>query len=373
VPLVTITTAPKQVSTTLPVTATLPNVTTTLPVTIPKVTTTLPVTTTIPEVTTTLPVTTAVPKVTTTLPRATAVPSVTTVLPKTTTAAVPIAGASTTSAVPRSGSSAGGPVPFATPPSGSSPAQPSAASAGLFTASAGGPAVGYAVTRLRTPRPFLSLQGPKAHRAVILVFRLRHAARVRFTVVEVFPLCRVVGSFTVRGHLGVNRFRFNGRVHGTRLPTGTYQIGLRTKRDRLLRVTIAIFEAPVTSPSAVAAARKRNACGSTAAFSPFPGSTLLSRIEGRSAIAAASSTRPTSHHVLGVDITAPQNVVKQIGKSPFALVALGLAVLLLAVAAMPQAVTPGGRTADLLVRERPALVLGGAVALAVGVIVLALS
>jgi hypothetical protein len=231
------------------------------------------------------------------------------------------------------------------------------------------------VTSLRTPRPFLSLHGAKARRAAILVFRLRRAARVRFTVVEVFPRCRVVGSFTVRGHLGVNRIRFKGRVHGKKLPAGTYQIGLRTKRNRLLRVTIAIFDAPVP-PSAVAAARKRNACGSTTAFSPFSpfqGSTFPPRIEGALISAAAGSTRPTSHHVLGVDVTAPERIVKEIGKNPLALAALGLAVLLLAVAAMPRAATPGSRTADLLVRERSALVLGGAVALAVGVIVLALS
>jgi hypothetical protein len=180
----------------------------------------------------------------------------------------------------------------------------------------------------------------------------------------------------VRGHLGVNRFRFKGRVHGKKLPAGTYQIGLRTKRNRLLRVTIAIFDVPVASPSAIAAARKRNACGSTAPFSPFspfPSSTFPPRIEGALISAAASSTRPTSHHVLGVDVTAPQRIVKEIGKNPLALAALGLAVLLLAVAAMPRAATPGSRTADLLVRERSALVLGGAVALAVGVIVLALS
>ena len=87
----------------------------------------------------------------------------------------------------------------------------------------------------------------------------------------------------------------------------------------------------------------------------------------------ANSTGPTSHRVLGVDVTAPRNLVKQVGKNPFALAALGLAVLLLAVAAFPQAATPGGRAADLLVRERSALVLGGAVALAVGMIVLALT
>jgi hypothetical protein len=190
-------------------------------------------------------------------------------------------------------------------------------------------------------------------------------------VVEVFPLCRVVGSFTVRGHKGLNRFRFNGRVRGKRLPAGTYQIGLRTKRGRLLRVTIAIFDAPVRSSAAVASARKRNVCGATGTFGSLPGLTLLPPVEGKSAAAASASEN--KHHVLGVDVTAPQNLIKDIGKNPFALAALGLAVLLLAAAAFPQAVTPGGRSVDLIARERSVLVLGGGVALTVGIIILALT
>jgi hypothetical protein len=250
----------------------------------------------------------------------------------------------------------------------------SVASAGLFEATAAGqPAGSGAVTHLRAARPFLSLRGPKAQRFAILVFRLRHAARVRFTVVEVFPLCRVVGSFTVSGHTGVNRFRFNGRVHGKHLPSGTYQIGLRSKRGRLFRVAIAVFDGPVTSSSAIAMARRRNVCGATLAFSPFTGSTLRPPIDAGSATAVGISTKSSPSHVLGVDVTAPRDFVKDIGKNPFALAALALAVLLLAFAAIPKVATPRGRAADLLVRERFALMLGGATALAVGVIILALT
>jgi hypothetical protein len=371
VPQLTITTTPLPISTTLPVTTALPKVTTTLPVTttIPKVTTTLPVTTTIPKITTTLPVTTAIPKVTTTIPK------VTTTIPEVTTAPlVTTVLPTTTGVVSRSSSPNGGAVLFSSTASGSSAAQPGAASAGLFTASGGGSAAGSApVTRLRTPRPFLSLHGPKARRVAILVFKLRHAARVRFTVVEVFPACRVIGSFTVRGHAGVNRLRFNGRVQKKRLRAGTYQIGLHTRRGRLLRVTIAIFDGPVHSSSAVAAAKQRNVCRSTAAFSPFSGLTLWPPIAAQPALALPSSTGSNVHHVLGVDVTAPREVLTKIGKNPFALVALGLAVLLLAAAAVPQAATPRGRAADLLVRERSTLVLAGAVALAVGVLIVALT
>jgi hypothetical protein len=378
-----ITTALPTISTTLPVSTTLPKVTTTLPVTttIPKITTTIPkVTTTVPKVTTTvptLPVSTSVPKVTTTLPKVTTASAATgtTGLPKASTSAVPLGGNNTAGAVPSSGSSVGGAMLSGSPSSGSGAAQPGAASAALFTASTASPAAGSApLTRLGTVRPFLSLHGSRAHRVAILVFRLRHAARVRFTVVQVFPLCRVVGSFSVRGHAGINRFRFNGRVRGTRLDPGTYQIGLRSKRGRLLRVAIAILDAPVASRSAVATARKRNVCGSTGALASFPGSTLLPPIDAQPAPEELNPSGSTSsHHVLGVDVTAPRNLVKEIDKNPLAIVALGLAVFLLAMAAVPQAAMPGSRAADLLARERTALVFAGAVALTVGGIILALA
>ena len=390
-----VTTTLPKVTTTLPkVTTTLPKVTTTLPkvtTTLPKVTTTLPkVTTTLPKVTTTLPkVTTTLPKVTTTLPKVTTtLPKVTTTLPKVTTtlpATTPMpvstglakptsvsqkATRNTTGAQPSSVSSAGGGTLFQASQPGSAPAQPGAASADLFTAAGGTSAGASAVTRLGAPRPFLSFKGPKSRRAAIIVFRLRHASRVRFTVLEVFPLCRVAGSFTVRGHAGLNRFRFNGRVRGERLGAGTYQIGLRTNRGRLLRVTIAIFDR-AASPSAVAAARKRNVCGSTTAASTLPGFTLLPPVEGRFATAGATSSRSKSHAFLGV--TTPQDVVNEIGKNPFALVAFGLAVLLLGVAALPQAAIPVGRSAHLLARERSLFLLVGGAALVVGVMILALT
>jgi hypothetical protein len=97
-------------------------------------------------------------------------------------------------------------------------------------------------------------------------------------------------------------------------------------------------------------------------------------VEGRSA-AAGSSSSSGSKHVLGVDVTAlaPQILAKEIGKSPFAMVVLGLAVLLLGLAAVPQAATPGPRTADLLARRRSAMILAGGVAIAAGVIFLGLS
>jgi hypothetical protein len=337
-PTLTITTTLPQITTTLPVSTTLPQITTTLPVntTVPQITTTLPVSTTVPKITTTLAVSTTVPKITTTLPVATTAP-ISTALPKTATTSP------TTAASTVAGAGAG--VTLLPGGNGSGSSAPGAASAGLFTSSPGGPsAASMAVTHLRSSQRFLVLHGPKGRRSTILTFRLRHAGRVRFTVVQVFPRCRVVGFFTVRGHAGVNRVRFNARLHGRQLPVGTYQIGLRTRRGTLLRVTLAIFDSPASSPSAVAAARKRNVCGATAAFAANgPFATVgfsMTGGAGSTAAAGSSSSSGSDHHVLGIDFgaLAPENLAKDGGKNPFAIVALGLAVLLFGLGAVREVV-----------------------------------
>jgi hypothetical protein len=58
----------------------------------------------------------------------------------------------------------------------------------------------------------------------------------------------------------------------------------------LFRVTIAIFDSAVTSPSLVAAAKKRNVCGATTSFLTSQ-SFDLGGVEGRSAAAESPSSR----------------------------------------------------------------------------------
>jgi hypothetical protein len=69
--------------------------------------------------------------------------------------------------------------------------------------------------------------GTSAKRGTTLVFVLDKAGRVRFTVRRPAPSCGVVATFTVRGHRGVNRVRFTGRVHGRTLAPGRYRIEAR--------------------------------------------------------------------------------------------------------------------------------------------------
>ncbi|MBA3734428.1 MAG: hypothetical protein H0W90_04395 [Actinobacteria bacterium] len=70
---------------------------------------------------------------------------------------------------------------------------------------------------------------------------------------------------------------------------------------------------------------------------------------------------------------ALEDVVKELGKSTAGIAALGLAVLLLGLAAVPKAATPGLRAADLLARRRSVMIVAGGLALSVGVIIIALS
>ena len=63
---------------------------------------------------------------------------------------------------------------------------------------------------------------------------------------------------------------------------------------------------------------------------------------------------------------APQKLVTEIAKSLFGIAALGLAILLFGLAMIPEAATPGPRTADLVARRRSTMILAGGVAFATG-------
>jgi hypothetical protein len=59
-----------------------------------------------------------------------------------------------------------------------------------------------------------SLNAPGEIRFVVLVQRRGRAAR----------LVKLRGSFTVRGHRGINRFHFTGRIAGHKLSPGRYEL-----------------------------------------------------------------------------------------------------------------------------------------------------
>jgi hypothetical protein len=77
---------------------------------------------------------------------------------------------------------------------------------------------------VKATRTRFSTRGPKAERGTVIRFRLRKPGRVELVVRADGSSCAVVGRKRVRGHSGLNRVRFNGRIKGRPLAPGTYTI-----------------------------------------------------------------------------------------------------------------------------------------------------
>jgi hypothetical protein len=103
------------------------------------------------------------------------------------------------------------------------PAQPP--SQGGVAAPGYGPTAQERQARLvRATRTRFSTHGPKAQRGTVIRFRLRKPGKVELVLRADGSACRVIGRKRVRGHSGLNRVRFNGRVNGRPLAAGKYTI-----------------------------------------------------------------------------------------------------------------------------------------------------
>jgi hypothetical protein len=107
-------------------------------------------------------------------------------------------------------------------------------------------------TRSVRPVPARFANRGANRRSTLLVFWLREPGRVIFSVLSGTPTCRALGSFAYRGHRGVNRVRYRGRLDGRPLPPGRYTLVPRVYRagsvTQLERVTIQILRAGASSP-----------------------------------------------------------------------------------------------------------------------------
>jgi hypothetical protein len=333
-----------------------------LPTTVPP----LPTSTTVP----------APPKLptTTTVPAPPKLPTTTTIpAPPTTTSVPQIVSTATTA----TGASSGPSVPSVVQSAGSSTssAGPGAGYSGAKTGQEAG--AGGSGGPGQSSRPYVARSGPKNKRRVILSFALSQGGRVYFVVKQVSPACRVVGQFSVRGHQGPNRVPFTGKVAGKPLPAGTYLISATTRDNAtVLRLTLVVVERGRPTAAALRAARAANVCppdsflaaargvgaGSATGFAkpskpgtdiPLPGSG-----------AGDDSTSKSAGAVLGSALeTAAAEAIK-----PLAVTLLGMAILLLGLAAAPKAVVPGPRLNDALARHRPEIAAAGAAAMVTGVL-----
>ena len=206
----------------------------------------------------------------------------------------------------------------------------------------------------------------------MLVFVLREAALVEFLVFEVAPDCRRVGQFRVVGRPGVNRVRFRGRIGRRALGPGTYRIRARAlPRGRALVETKLVVVAHADRDE-IASGRRAYACGSTPSGETASASASASSTGSNPAKPTAATPpgtqdkageRPPSPDkgVLGAKFTRAVDAVKSIPLWLFAL--LGLAIAILAVAALPLRAAPSRRAALALAHHRGTAVLTGAAVL----------
>jgi hypothetical protein len=191
---------------------------------------------------------------------------------------------------------------------------------------------------------------------------------------QVAPVCRYAGKFLVRGHTGRNVVRFRGLLRGRPLQPGTYRLIAHPRGQRvhrLERATVVILERPPGGAAEVRAARARNECPSGVSPSQvqFTAAPLADDTESGKGVAGAT-TRAARGGLLDADgpIGRPlgqaagtiEDAARSIPPALFAMAAI--AVLLLAIASMPQIGGPS-RASALLVHRRVSIAVSGGAAL----------
>jgi hypothetical protein len=213
-----------------------------------------------------------------------------------------------------------------------------------------------------------------------VTFRLRHSGPLVFTLAEVAPVCRRLASFHARGERGVNRIRFQARVGNRTVEPGTYELVARRPGGGIVLVRkLVIVRGGTPTARQLATARKANTCVSTGSQAvseagstvtggaPAAGGGKTSESGGTSRVAAPpSSPRATpSGGVLGEHMTLSPNPKKL----PFLVLALvGLAILLLALGALPRSAIPVGAAGALVARRRLELASAGVAVLVASLI-----
>lgn len=204
---------------------------------------------------------------------------------------------------------------------------------------------------------------------------------MEFVVVQVSPECRRVGRFRVRGKAGRNRVVFRGRVGRTVLSPGTYTIRAKAGRRRVVDARFVVVSR--RDRGEIASARTANACNGaaavTAAASSFIGAAggAGSKGPGAEQRSRSDTTGPTAQSrskkgALGARFA--QEAADQVASTPLWFLALlGLAIMLLAVAALPLRATPSPKAAAILAQRRDVIAFAGAATLAAVTIAYALT
>ena len=233
--------------------------------------------------------------------------------------------------------------------------------AGAGSSSGAGPAAG-ASQRVSVPRSAWVKLQPRSQPT--FVFRVRRGGAIKFSVRQVAPVCRRVGSFTIRVHPGTNRLRFSGSVRGHRLRAGTYVIRARRGKATIYRKILVVGE---SSPAA-------NTCAG-GGYTPFGGGAAVggdSTASGGSTSGAKDDharsnaekavSEPRASGVLGAQAS---KVLPASGKAQLGLlIVLAAAIFLLGLGTLPVEVIPHPAAAAFIARRRAVVAAGGLAALA---------
>jgi hypothetical protein len=202
----------------------------------------------------------------------------------------------------------------------------------------------------------------------------------------VSPVCRIAARFRVGGHAGVNRLNVGAGRHGVEVAPGTYRIVGRNRGGRIvLDVTLVAVDARAPSRSELSDARESNVCGSgsvlgpAATQGPLAFAAAVSLAERKQAATGATTVRhqrqtpaaatstpqtagPADAH-LGGSIAAGLGSAADRAASPLVVTLLGLAVLILGLAALPRNAIPDPRMMAMVASHRLELGLAGTAAL----------
>lgn len=185
------------------------------------------------------------------------------------------------------------------------------------------------------------------------------SGKVQFVLVR--PGCGVVGSFTVRGHEGVNRIRFRGRLHGRRLASGTYRVRVRSHGNTVLRTKLVVGGTATPCGSIGGAANDSSGSG----FGLGDGSPKQPGTGEKAVTAQASPGQSSPHNSSGVLGAHASKLIPGSGGTQLALlIVLLAAIALLAVGAVPRGVVPHAGAAAFVARRRALFAAAGLATLA---------
>jgi hypothetical protein len=199
-------------------------------------------------------------------------------------------------------------------------------------------------------------------------FRLAHAARVRVTVREVYPVCRRVRGFVFAARKGRNALRLPKRIAAR---AGTYELVAHARGHTLFSVRARVLRGRHLlidrgQANACAAQIEAAAVMQTRPITPQEQHGVASAHERRSTLSQGISHPPRDTNQLVRAITlrdAPASI------RPLLFVLLALSISLLSAAALPQTMLPAGPIAGVLARQRMYLATAGIGLLAIVIVI----